>query len=158
MSITPIEAGPSRSSGIEAGTIEAARAAGSDPSQAPRELKQTMDGEVFLQLLVTQLTNQDPSSPMDTNDMIAQTTQLASMEQLTALAESQQGALTVGQRTAAAALIGHSVTTSPTPSDPAVTGTVTSVTFGEGEPQVLIDGVPHPYSSITAVAPAKTKA
>lgn len=155
MPITPIDAAQqSRSAPIEAESIDAARRAGTDPTQAPRELKQTMDGEVFLKLLVTQLTNQDPSSPMDTNDMIAQTTQLASMEQLSALAQSQQSALGVGQRTAAAALIGQSVTTTPTPADPAVTGIVTSVTFGEGEPQVLIDGNPHPYSSIAAVAAA----
>lgn len=45
----------------------------------PATQKKTLDSEVFLKLLVTQLSNQDPSSPMNTNEMIAQTTQLASM-------------------------------------------------------------------------------
>ncbi|MDF2917484.1 MAG: flagellar hook capping protein, partial [Microbacterium sp.] len=51
----------------------------SAPPPAP---KQTLDSEVFLQLLVAQMKNQDPSSPLDTNEMMAQTTQLAMMEQL----------------------------------------------------------------------------
>lgn len=155
MPITPI--GPSTQGqplGIDAALIDGARRAGVDPAAGQRELKQTMDGEVFLKLLVTQLTNQDPSSPMDTNDMIAQTTQLASMEQLTALAQSQQSALMIGQRTAAAELIGREVTTAATPSAGAITGKVTSVTFGEGEPALMIDGVAHPYSSIAAVTAA----
>ena len=49
------------------------------PTRVP---KQTMDSTVFMDLLVTQLKNQDPSSPMDTNAMIGQTTQLAEMEKL----------------------------------------------------------------------------
>ena len=45
---------------------------------------------MFMNLLVTQLQNQDPSSPMDTNQMIAQTTQLAMMEKLTDMTTTSQ--------------------------------------------------------------------
>ena len=38
--------------------------------EVTRAPKQAMDSEVFMSLLVTQLRNQDPSSPMDTNQMI----------------------------------------------------------------------------------------
>ena len=51
-------------------------------STAVRDPKQTLDSDVFMQLLVTQLRNQDPSSPMDTNQMISQTTQLSMMEKM----------------------------------------------------------------------------
>ena len=73
----------------------------------PAARKQVLDGEVFLKLLVTQLTHQDPSSPMDTNEMISQTTQLAMMEQLTALADSGAEAFALNMRQAASALIGQ---------------------------------------------------
>ncbi|WP_101847212.1 flagellar hook assembly protein FlgD [Zhihengliuella sp. ISTPL4] len=71
------------------------------------ERKKTLDSEVFLKLLVTQLTNQDPSSPMNTNEMISQTTQLASMEQLTALASTSTESFALSMRQTAAALLGQ---------------------------------------------------
>lgn len=39
--------------------------------------------DMFLQLLVAQLKNQDPSSPMDQKDMMAQMAQFTSVEQMT---------------------------------------------------------------------------
>ena len=57
-----------------------------------------MDGDVFLHLLVTQLANQDPSSPMDTNQMISQTTQLASMERMNTLSATQEVSLDIQMR------------------------------------------------------------
>jgi flagellar basal-body rod modification protein FlgD len=71
--------------------------------------KQKMDGEMFLQLLVAQLRAQDPSSPMDTNDMMAQTSQLASMEQLTTMSNLTQESFSLQMRMAASGLIGKEV-------------------------------------------------
>ncbi|MFB0835356.1 flagellar hook assembly protein FlgD [Arthrobacter halodurans] len=119
--------------------------------QAARVPKQTMDGEVFLHLLVTQLSNQDPSAPMDTNDMIAQTTQLASMERLTALADTQDAALAVQQRSAAAALVGR---LAETDAATGIAGLVTAVSFAGDEPLVTIGGLQVPYSQIVAVRDA----
>ena len=50
----------------------------------------SLDKEAFLALLVAQLKNQDPSSPMDTSEMMSQTTQLSTMEQLTAMSETSR--------------------------------------------------------------------
>src|SRR3954469_22751018 len=74
-----------------------------------RTPKQTMDGEMFMSLLVTQLRNQDPSSPMNTNGMIQQTASLASMEQLTALSSVTQDSYALQQRIAASSIIGTQV-------------------------------------------------
>ena len=53
------------------GTVDqAAHGRGHGSERSARTPKQTMDGEMFMKLLVTQLKNQDPSSPMDTNAMI----------------------------------------------------------------------------------------
>jgi len=70
------------------------------------------DFNTFLTLLTTQLQNQDPSSPLDTNEMTQQLVQFASVEQqismnqnLTSLVSLQQAA----QLTAAAPLMGQTV-------------------------------------------------
>ena len=94
----------------------------------PAARKQVLDGEVFLKLLVTQLTHQDPSSPMDTNEMISQTTQLAMMEQLTALADSGAEAFALNMRQAASALIGQEATYKDADGK-TVSGLVTKVSF-----------------------------
>jgi flagellar basal-body rod modification protein FlgD len=99
--------------------------------------KQTLDGEVFLKLLVTQLTNQDPSSPMDTNAMISQTTQLAMMEQLTTLSETGTEAFALNMRQAATAIIGHEVSFEDVDGT-IVTGVVSKVSFDGPIPQVTV--------------------
>lgn len=136
MSVTPIE------------TSQFGTAATS--ARAP---KQTMDGEVFLHLLVTQLANQDPSAPMDTNQMISQTTELASMERLNTLAAAQQTSLDVQQRTAAAALIGREITTG---GDAPVTGVVSAVNFSGTEPLLTVDGQQIPYGQVASITAADT--
>ena len=44
--------------------------------------------DMFLKLLVAQLKNQDPTSPMDQKDMMAQMAQFTSVEQLTAMVDT----------------------------------------------------------------------
>ncbi|MBZ2196862.1 flagellar hook assembly protein FlgD [Occultella gossypii] len=103
----------------------------------PTAPKQTLDSEVFLELLVTQLRNQDPSSPMDTTQMIAQTTQLASMEQLTALARLTEESFSLQMRSAAAELLGREV--SYADADGAThTGIASAVSYADQVPTVTI--------------------
>jgi flagellar basal-body rod modification protein FlgD len=70
---------------------------------------QSYNSDLFLKLLVTQLQNQDPSSPMDSTQMVAQTSQLASMQQMTAMATSTADSYSLQQRTSAANVIGKTV-------------------------------------------------
>ncbi|PWW06399.1 flagellar basal-body rod modification protein FlgD [Paenibacillus cellulosilyticus] len=49
---------------------------------AAKESTSTLGKDDFLQLLVTQLSNQDPSSPMDNTEFIAQMAQFTSLEQM----------------------------------------------------------------------------
>lgn len=117
------------------------------PTRAPQ---QTMDSSVFMDLLVTQLKNQDPSSPMDTNAMISQTTQLAMMEKLAQLASDTRSGLGVQQRSAAAALIGKAVTYLAADGT-AASGTASSVAYNGTTPTVTVGGASIPLDSITGI-------
>ncbi len=118
-----------------------------------RTPKQVMDGEVFMSLLVAQLRNQDPSSPMDTNQMIAQTTQLAMMERLTELAVTSSDSFALEVRTAAAALIGREVSYAGQAGE-TVTGLVSAVSFAGDIPIVTVDGVAVALDRIAGISGA----
>ena len=117
------------------------------PTRVP---KQTMDGEMFMNMLVIQLKNQDPSSPMDTNAMIGQTTQLAMMEKLTALESTSGQDFSLQMRSAAAALIGKTVTYAG-PDGSSVTGTATSVSFTGSSPEVSVNGSSIALDALTGI-------
>ena len=119
----------------------------------PTERKKTLDSEVCLKLLVTQLTNQDPSSPMNTNEMISQTTQLASMEQLTALTATSTESFALSMRQTAAALIGHEA---QYVDEKGVTqkGIVTSVSYAGAVPLVTIGEASIPLDAVSGVSVA----
>ncbi len=126
---------------------------GTTPAAAP---KQEMDQEVFLSLLVAQLRNQDPSSPMDTTEMMAQSTQLASMEQLTAMADTAAESFALQMRIAAAGLVGQEVSVVDA-DGVAHTGLATAVSFSAATPTVTVDGVTVDLDQVSAVAtPAST--
>ncbi len=72
-----------------AATAKAASAAkASDSKNDTTSGTQTLDRDAFLRLLVTQMQNQDPMSPMDNTEMIAQLAQFSSLEQMNNLNES----------------------------------------------------------------------
>jgi flagellar basal-body rod modification protein FlgD len=116
---------------------------------------QTMDSDMFMKLLVTQLTNQDPSSPMDSNQMITQTTQLATMEKLTSLSDTSTESFSLQMRNAAAELMGKNVSYVAKDGTTA-TGTATSVSYVSGVPQVTIGGVVVALDSVSGVTSAAT--
>ena len=120
-----------------------------------RAPKQAMDGEVFMSLLVSQLRNQDPSSPMDTNAMIAQTTQLAMMEKITAMTSTGEENFSLQMRMASASLIGQQV--SYQGSDGAtVTGTATAVSYSGTVPQVTVGGTTVSLDAISGITSASS--
>ncbi|MFD1721205.1 flagellar hook capping FlgD N-terminal domain-containing protein [Amnibacterium endophyticum] len=119
-----------------------------------RPTSQQYNSELFLKLLTTQLANQDPSSPMDSTQMIAQTSQLASMEQLTKLTQTTSDTYSLQQRTSAANVIGEQVTW--TGADGATqSGKVTSVTFDSTNgPQLKVGDQTVALSAVTTISAA----
>lgn len=71
----------SAASSAEAASAAKASDSSSDDSSS-RTVNKTLDQDAFLQLLVYQLQNQDPLSPADNSQMIAQLAQFSSLEQM----------------------------------------------------------------------------
>lgn len=115
-----------------------------------RTPKQSLDSEAFMSLLVAQLTNQDPSSPMDTNQMIGQTTQLAMMEKLTELTTTGKEDFSLQMRIAASGILGQEVSYTGTDGK-AMTGIASAVSFATGVPQVTVGGVDVPLDVISGI-------
>lgn len=114
----------------------------------------TLDKEGFLKLLMAQLQNQDPSSPMDTTAMMQQTTQMSMMEQLTNMADTSSQQFALQQRMAAAELVGRNVAWSDTTTGTSGSGVVTSVSYGGGSATVKVAGTDVALANITSVTPA----
>jgi len=87
---------------------------------------------------------------MDTTEMIAQSTQLASMEQLTAVADTTRESFALQMRVAASALVGQQV--SFVDADGVTrTGTVDGVDFAGPVPVVTVGEWRVPLDAVAAV-------
>ena len=118
---------------------------------ATRTPTQAFDSEMFLKLLVTQLQNQDPSSPMDSTQMISQTSQLASMQQLTSLNSATTDSYNLQMRSAAANVLGKTV--SWTGADGAAhTGLATAVSFSGSTPSVTVGSDTVALTDLTGIS------
>lgn len=126
----------------------------STPASAVRTPVQTMDANVFMTLLVAQMKNQNPSAPMDTNQMMSQTIQLSMMEKTTEMTTNSKEAFSLQMRSAAAQLVGHNV--DYTLSDGTTgTGLAGSVSFAGTVPTVKVGTLSIPLDSISGItAPA----
>lgn len=98
----------------------------------------------FLNLLVTQLRNQDPMSPMDGEDMSAQLAQFSSLQQLEEMNRTFGTVLESVQRSYASSLIGKDVSfnaLAANGSEESQSGEVEEVRIDEGgEIELLIGG------------------
>lgn len=107
----------------------------------------------FLSLLTTQLQNQDPLNPTDTNQFTQQITSMTGVEQQ--LISNQLLQQLVAQQTgvgAAAGLIGDTITASGAKSsDPPISGTVTAVSQSNGQTMLTVGANQVPFSSVTSV-------
>ena len=112
-----------------------------------------MGKEVFLKLLVAQMRFQDPSKPVDSSQMMAQTATFSQVEKLEQLATQNAALLVLQEASTAGALVGRSVTY--TGSDGAeVTGKVTAVRLASADQEAVatVGGKQVPVGRITEIA------
>lgn len=119
--------------------------------------------DAFLQLLVTQLKNQDPLDPQDNSSYIAELAQFSSLEQMTNVVKNLEDlgkvvdnidtSVLVGQLSS---MIGKQVDWinvvneadeegNPISHEEKMTGTVTGVTIIEGDPKIVVESGGEKY-------------
>ncbi len=110
--------------------------------------QQTLNQNDFLQLLVSQMENQDPLNPQSDTAMAAQMAQFTSLTQSSATSAS----LAMIQ---ANSLIGSNVSLQIN-SQTTASGTVQGVVMQNGTPEILVNGTTYNLSQVLSVSPAST--
>lgn len=116
------------------------------------ELGRSTSGELgkddFLKLLITQLSNQDPTSPMENTEFIAQMAQFSSLEQMTNMSTSFTRMANMLMSSEASSTIGKTVDIEL--NGTSVTGFVEAATRGS-DPMVQVNGMLYSMDKIVKV-------
>ena len=113
-----------------------------------RTPSQQLGKDDFLKLLITQLSNQDPTSPMEDTQFISQMAQFSSLEQMTNMNESFNKLAAMINSSQATNTLGKTVEVDV--GDSNMQGVVEATSFGEN-PQVMINGMYYDLNKIKAV-------
>ena len=92
--------------------------------------------DVFLQLLVAQMRYQDPSNPVDSSQMMAQTATFTQVEKLEEIATQNAAMLVLQEASTAGAMVGRTATYTDT-DGAAVTGRISAVRLAQGDQEAV---------------------
>ena len=107
----------------------------------------TLGMDDFLNLLVSQMTNQDSMNPMENTEFVSQLAQFASLQAMTDLTETSR-------QSQATSLIGKTVVMANYNNKGELVikeGTVERVTIYSGETNIYVDGVPYGFSNLMEI-------
>jgi flagellar basal-body rod modification protein FlgD len=115
-------------------------------------VQQDMGKDDFMKILITQLSHQDPTKPMEDKEFIAQMAQFSTLEQMTNMNKQFSAMSERLNSTQAFNMLGKSVEllSGGIP----VQGTVDAVTGGEF-PQLLVNGSYYDFSTLQTVNNSK---
>ena len=116
--------------------------------QEGRKTSNELGKDDFLKLLITQLQNQDPTSPMENTEFISQMAQFSSLEQMTNMSSSFAKMASFINSSEAASTLGKTVELNI--GDATVQGIVEGATRGEN-PQILVNGMYYSMDKIRAI-------
>ncbi|MDR3170761.1 MAG: flagellar hook assembly protein FlgD [Treponema sp.] len=110
--------------------------------------QQNLGKDDFLKLLITQLSYQDPTAPMEDKEFIAQMAQFSALDQMTSVANdfSRLNQMLAGNEAVGALGKGVELVVG----DELVQGTVKAVTRGAA-PEVLVNGTYYQWDQVTKV-------
>jgi flagellar basal-body rod modification protein FlgD len=106
---------------------------------------------MFLQLLVAQMKNQDPSNPTDSSTYMTQMATFSEVEQLDNMAASQATMTSATQLQSAVSMVGHTVSYGA--GADAASGVVAGVTVVSGVAQLLVGKDKVALTDVTGVTP-----
>jgi flagellar basal-body rod modification protein FlgD len=111
-----------------------------------------LKSEDFINMMITQLQNQDPLEPAKNEELLAQMSQIGQLESSTQLQESLKSMVVQNQIGSAASLMGKAVT--GLVNDKPIEGLVTSVKVtADGVTLELDNGATLPLNNVTEIAP-----
>lgn len=120
-------------------------------SNAPADGRKTsnqLGKDDFLKLLITQLSNQDPTNPMEDTEFISQMAQFSSLEQMTNMSTAFSKMANFINSQEAASTIGRTVELNI--GDTTAVGVVEGATRGDN-PQILVNGMYYSMDKINAI-------
>ncbi|MCI6138810.1 MAG: flagellar hook capping FlgD N-terminal domain-containing protein [Clostridiaceae bacterium] len=104
--------------------------------------KNTITMNSYFKLLAAQLQNQDMTNPMDNSEMMAQMTQMAMVQSMSAMTESISTSTAVSTQTYAAGLVGQRVTVAVTETNAYGQDKGVDVKYGDVESVNFVGGTP----------------
>jgi len=113
-----------------------------------RAPKTELGKDDFLQLLIAQLSHQDPTAPMEDTQFIAQMAQFSSLEQMTNMGSGVDKLNSLLSGSAATNAVGRNVDLEM--GEQTVSGTISAATRGDF-PQVKVNGTWYDWSSVKTV-------
>ncbi|MDR1251203.1 MAG: flagellar hook assembly protein FlgD [Treponema sp.] len=113
-----------------------------------RKPQQNLGKDDFLKILITQLSYQDPTAPMEDKEFIAQLAQFSTLEQMTSMAADFSRLTSMLNGTEASSALGRSVEL--TDGERTIQGVVKAITRGEN-PQALVNGVYYNWNQVHKV-------
>jgi len=113
-----------------------------------RKPQQNLGKDDFLKLLITQLSYQDPTAPMQDKEFIAQMAQFSSLEQMTSMSRDFAKLTAIVSGSEASQSLGKNVEL--VEGENVIQGTVKAVTRGE-IPMVLVNGSYYNWNQVKKV-------
>ena len=113
-----------------------------------RVQKDGLDKDDFLKILITQLSHQDPTKPMEDKEFIAQMAQFSTLEQMTNMNEGFTKVADRIQSSQALSMLGRTVEIQM--GENLVSGKVEAITGGE-YPNILVEGKYYELDSISRI-------
>ena len=139
----------------------------SQANSTDRKTSSTNDSNMFLNLMLQQLKNQDPTQPTDNTEWLSQLAQYSSLEQMTQMNSGLTNCMNYisamyndmamnAEITQTLSMVGKEVTISiPDENDSTktteVTGKVTEANFKDGTGKVKVNGEYYSISNITSI-------
>jgi flagellar basal-body rod modification protein FlgD len=120
-----------------------------------RSVDGTLGKDDFLKLLVVQLENQDPTSPLDDKEFISQMAQFSSLEQMTQMNTTLSNLIINNKINLSYSLLGKYVEILDSRTGQVESGIVSEVSFGEGSPSISFNGLTYSVDDVTKVTIAE---